>query len=83
MGIAVELRDGVCVQDVTPGGPAGESGIRPNDRIVAIDDEQVKSPGDVNLALLDKKAGDIVEMRVQRSGASGTEDLVFEIRLRQ
>jgi S1-C subfamily serine protease len=79
----VEVSDGVCVKDVTAGGPAGESGIKPNDRIVAIDDEEVKSPGDVSLALLDKKAGDIVVMRVERSGASGTEDLVFEMRLRQ
>jgi uncharacterized iron-regulated protein len=82
MGITTDVSDGgVRVKSVTPGGPAFKSGIKPKDRIVAINDEEVKSPGDVSLALLDKKAGDPVVMRVQRGGAAGTENLTFEMRL--
>jgi uncharacterized iron-regulated protein len=81
MGIAMEVSDGVRVKSVTPGSPATDAGIKPKDRIVAIDDHDVKSQGDVRLALLDKKPGDPILMRVQRDGASGTERLMFEMKL--
>ena len=59
------------------------SGIKPKDRIVAIDDEEVKSPGDVSLALLDKKAGDPVVVREATLISALTENLVVEVRLQE
>jgi len=83
MGIVMESSNGVRVKSVTSGGPAAESGVKPKDRIVAIDHEEVKSVGDVRLALFNKKAGDPVVMRVQHDGAVGTEDFTFEMKLQK
>jgi uncharacterized iron-regulated protein len=83
MGIVMELSDGVRVKDVTPGGAAADSGIKPKDRIVTVDGEEVKSVGDVRLALLNKKAGDHVVMCVQRNSAAGTQDFTLEFALSQ
>jgi len=75
------MNDGVRVKDVTPGGPAATSGIQQNDRIVTMDGAAVKSVSDVRFALVDKKAGTHVELRVQRANADGTEELTFDIPL--
>jgi uncharacterized iron-regulated protein len=82
MGIVMELRDGVRVKNVTRGGPAADSGIKPKDRIVAIGGEEVKSIGDARLALLNQKPGDHVVMHIQRDNVAGTEDLTFDLTLR-
>jgi S1-C subfamily serine protease len=81
MGIALDRSDGVRVKGVTPGGPAAHSGIKPNDHIVALEGVDIKSTGDVRLALLDKKPGDHVLIQVRRQDAAGTQDLRFEITL--
>ena len=83
MGIVTEVRDGVRVKEATPGGPAAETGIQPQDRIVAIDDGQIKSLGDVRFALLDRKPGDRIAVRVERTGAAGTEELVLSLTLQK
>jgi uncharacterized iron-regulated protein len=81
MGIAMEMRNGVRVKDVTPGSPAAASGVKPQDRIVAIDDQNVKSIGDVRLALMDKKSGDHIALHIQRDGPSQPEDLTVDLQL--
>ena len=81
MGFAMERRDGVRVKEVTPGGPAAGVGIKPDDRIVKIDGEDVKSIGDVRLALLDRKPGDRLALRIERNNGTGPEDLIFEVQL--
>jgi uncharacterized iron-regulated protein len=81
MGLAMERSDGVRVKSVAPNGPAAKAGIMPKDRILRINTEEVKSVGDVRLALLDKRAGDRITMHVQRNNATATEDLTFELAL--
>ena len=42
----IDADAGVLVVEVVPGGPADVSGIRASDVIIAIDDEEVRGPGD-------------------------------------
>ena len=83
MGLVTERHDGVRVKEVTAGGPAAIMGIKPNDQVVKIDGEDVKSLGDFRLALLDKKPGDRITMRIHRNNAAGPEDLTFDLTLQR
>jgi hypothetical protein len=70
MGIAMSANDGaVTVKQITPRGAAALSGMMLKDRIAAVDDQVVKSVGDVRLALQDKKPGDRVTLQIQRNEA--------------
>jgi putative serine protease PepD len=68
---------GALVQEVTPGGPAAESGIKAStgplsedgDVIVGIDGRAVTEPDDVAQAIEGKQPGDKVTVRVLRDGA--------------
>lgn len=80
-GIGVEfnlLKDTVMVVNTIVGGPAEKTGVLPNDRIVAIDGENVVgiSRGDVPRRLRGK-TGSAVEITVVRHGVS--EPLEFRI----
>jgi uncharacterized iron-regulated protein len=79
MGLAMERKDGVRVKSVTPGGAAAMAGIMKDDRIVKIDTTDVKSVGDVRLALLDKQPGERIVMRVERKNGPAKEDLTVEL----
>jgi uncharacterized iron-regulated protein len=71
MGVATSVADGVRAREVTAGGPAALAGMRPRDRIVAINGEAIQSAADLRLALLDRAPGDRVSVRVQRDGEAG------------
>ena len=81
LGVVMDVRDGVRVKEVTAGGAAAATGILAKDRIVSIDGSEIKSQGDVRLALLDKKPGEHVLIRVQRVSASESADLDFDLTL--
>jgi len=65
MGIVMDQIGGITAREVTAGGAAAQAGIQPKDRIVAINDAPVQSVSDVRIALLDKRPGDRVSLRVQ------------------
>ena len=77
----MDVRDGVRVKEVTAGGAAAATGIQAKDHIVSIDGSEIKSQGDLRLALLDKKPGEHVLVRVQRVSASEPADLDFDLTL--
>jgi uncharacterized iron-regulated protein len=81
MGLAMERGDGVHVKSVAPSGAAAMAGVMPGDGIVKIDMTDVRSVGDVRLALLDKRPGDRITMHIQRKNGAGREDLTFELLL--
>jgi putative serine protease PepD len=68
---------GAVVQEVTPGGPAQDAGIKANssptaqdgDVIVGVDGRAVTEPDDVAQAIEGKQPGDSVNVRVRRDGA--------------
>jgi Do/DeqQ family serine protease len=62
-------RAGVLVRRVEPGSPAAESGIRPGDVIVAVDDRPVHSSDQYEQLLRDRGPGAEIELRIWRDGA--------------
>ncbi len=60
---------GVLVDDVLTG-TAADGNIEPGDHIVAIDDDEVGSAGDLRAALSARAVGDPIEVRVVRDGTT-------------
>lgn len=57
---------GVRVEDLVDDGPAAAAGLQKGDRIVAIAGETIDSPKDVRLVMLNREAGQKVEVTVLR-----------------
>lgn len=68
-GAQVALDDG-DQHGVTPDGPAAAAGIRPGDIVVALNDEQVRGPGELIVMLRALQPGDKVELTIERDGAT-------------
>lgn len=73
---------GVVVQTIEPGAPASRSRLRPADVIVDVDGEPVASARELQQAVLRKKVGQTVALKVWRRGAGGgdfaTVDVITE-----
>jgi S1-C subfamily serine protease len=67
--------DGAVVAAITQTGPAAGSDLRPGDRIVAVEDDDVKEPSDLATAILNYKPGDHVALKVVRGGQQRTIDV--------
>jgi serine protease Do len=59
---------GALVQEVPADGPAYEAGIRPEDVIVAVDDQPVERSSQLQLLVAQRRPGDQVRVRVYRDG---------------
>ena len=59
---------GIMVREVNVGNPADKAGIEPGDIIVAIDNQPVNGPKDVQFAVLKHKPGDKILFTVIRDG---------------
>lgn len=57
---------GLIVQGFSPHGQAETAGLRRGDRILAVNGMTVREVTDIRIALLDRKAGDTVEIRLRR-----------------
>jgi S1-C subfamily serine protease len=76
--VNLKIDRGALVQDVTPGGPADQAGLRAGrvhtdedvvlggDVIVEVDGEKVTKPADVSAAIADNRPGQTVEIRFYR-----------------
>ncbi|HXG36458.1 MAG TPA: trypsin-like peptidase domain-containing protein [Dehalococcoidia bacterium] len=64
LGLAVE--QGVMFQEVLPGTPAANAGLRPGDVIVKIGDRDIRNSGDLFAALARHRAGDNVRVQYYR-----------------
>ncbi len=56
----------LIIDNLTVEGPAMQAGLKKNDVLLTVDGEQVSTLGDVKLALLDKLAGERVNVRFRR-----------------
>ena len=56
---------GVGVARVSPGSPAARGGIRPGSRLMRVGGTRIVTPLDYEAALLDLRAGDMVEVEVE------------------
>ena len=68
---------GLRVERVYPGGPADRVGILTDDAIVAVAGRPVESLGDLFRALAGRKAGDRVQVTLERRGARRTVTVVL------
>ncbi len=66
--MAFGLDHGVLVGTVSPTGPAGKAGIKPDDVIVAIDDKPVRDGTDLANKVADLAIGSSVNVTVDRDG---------------
>jgi S1-C subfamily serine protease len=62
-------RSGAVVDSVVPGSPADRGGVRPGDKIVAIDGKKISSSEDVSAAVTARKPGEQAKVTVERGGA--------------
>ena len=56
----------VEILDISPLGKAGEAGLQKGDVVLAVDNAQVATIGDLKIALLDKKPGETVQLNIVR-----------------
>jgi serine protease Do len=62
------LRSGVVVEQVAPGSPAAEAGIRVGDELLRAGERQLLNPFDWQTLLADLRVGDRVIFRARRAG---------------
>lgn len=68
LGITMSAQDGgVVVDRVVPGLPAEKAGLKEGDLILTFDDKPVTTPEALRAALMDKKAGNQIVIRVKRA----------------
>ncbi len=68
LGITMSAQDGgVVVDRVVPGLPAEKAGLKESDLILKFDDKPITTPEALRAALMDKKAGDQIVIRVKRA----------------
>ena len=60
---------GIEVVEVVTGSPAGRAGLRPEDLIVAVDDEPMGDVGDLQQLMVAERIGQRIEVEVVREGA--------------
>jgi superoxide dismutase, Cu-Zn family len=71
LGVIIGKRIGIEaaeVERVWPGSPAEQAGLRAGDRITRVDDEEIKSPEALRVAVLGREPGDRVRLTVLRDG---------------
>jgi S1-C subfamily serine protease len=71
---------GAFVEDVVPGGPADDAGLRPTDIIVGVDGRAVRASEDVGAAIDRRAPGDTVAVDVVRAGERETVEVDLERR---
>ena len=63
--------DGVIISDFTESSTGKEAGMKPQDRILAIDGAAIGNYADLKLAMLDKGPGDEITVELERTVESG------------
>lgn len=69
---------GVYVLSVENGSSAQTAGLQAGDKIVSIDSTQVSTTAEVSKIIDSKKVGDTVSMTIERSGRTGTVEIVLQ-----
>jgi uncharacterized iron-regulated protein len=77
LGVFLQQRDGsVVIDDVTADGAAEHAGLQKGDLLLTLDGTQMSSVADVKIALLDKRAGEQVRVRVKRDQTSAAAQFI-------
>ncbi len=65
-------REGPVVVRLAPGGPGERDGLQVGDRILEFDGQLMKGPSELNLAVLRRKPGDRVRIKIDAGGRERT-----------
>ncbi|MEA2660673.1 MAG: hypothetical protein QOH08_245 [Chloroflexota bacterium] len=68
---------GVLISQILAGSPAAQAGLRPNDVITKINDQQIDGTHPVSSVLLHTRPGDKVKLTIIRDGKQQTVDLTL------
>lgn len=78
MGVMIaDAEGGVAIRGVVPGSAAATAGLHEGDLILDIDGTPVRRTADIKIAMLDRRPGDQVRLRVLRDGRT----MAFELTL--
>ena len=77
-GYQLNLKKGVYLFQVVPGGPADKAGLRKGDVITAIDGAEIKGVSDLRAKIAEHNVGDKVELTIQRGGQERKASLTLE-----
>lgn len=78
LGVRVEDANGVIVRGVIVGAAGNKAGVRPGDRIVALDGQEIQTSAQVGRILGSKAAGETCTIEVLRQGETKTLTAVLE-----
>ena len=69
--------NGAVVAAISPQGPAAGTDLQPGDKILAIGGTTVNNPSDLSTAVLNRKPGEKVSLKVDRNGQERTIDVTL------
>jgi serine protease Do len=73
--------DGVIITEVQPGSPAARRGLQRGARILAVDRQPVRDPGQIQRVLQAKRAGEVVSLDVEFSQQGARTRTIINVRL--
>jgi S1-C subfamily serine protease len=84
LGLRLDPEDGgVVIGGIDAQGAAAAAGVREGDRVVAVDGAAVRLPGDVRVALWERKPGDVVILELRRGEPDAArEEIALPVTLR-
>lgn len=84
LGIRLDPEEGgVVIGAVDPEGAAAAAGVREGDLVVAVDGAAVRLPGDVRVALWERKPGEVVTLELRRGEpGAAREEIALPVTLR-
>jgi uncharacterized iron-regulated protein len=84
LGVRLDPEDGgVVIGSIDPQGAAAAAGVREGDRVVSVDGAAVRLPGDVRVALWERRPGDVVTLELRRSEpGAAPEEIALPVTLR-
>lgn len=73
VGVAIEAskdgkETGVHIREVSPDGPAAKAGLMNGDRIIKVEDREIKDPGTLLEMIASHKPGDALKLKYARDG---------------
>lgn len=68
---------GIIITQILPGSPASQAGLKVNDVIAKINDQQIDGPHPISSILLHTRPGDKVKLTIIRDGKQQTVDLTL------
>ena len=77
-GYQLNLKKGVYLFQVVPGGPASKAGLHKGDVITAIDGDDIKGVSDLRAKIAEHSVGDKIELTVQRGNQERKASLTLE-----